>query len=188
MLQERVMASTSFDPTRAVRFELPQGRVHAGTEGERVLLVPTSAIDDIALSAPPEAVEALGRAMGTAVGRRAAARLGDLPAASLEAVVNQLAGEAAIAGVGALSLERWGKALVVVVEGSPLNGTLLAPMVAGAIEAASGRGVAATLLSRDEQVARLFVGSLRGVERVRDWIASGVSWGDALARLQGVGS
>jgi hypothetical protein len=179
--------ASSFDPTRAVRFDLPQGSVHAGGDGERVLLVPSGAIDDIALSAPPEAVEALGRALGAAIGRRAAARLGDggVAQASIEAFVTQLAGEAALTGVGVVSLERWGRALVIVVEGSPLTGTLLGPMIAAAVEAASGRGVATTLLSRDEHVARLFVGSASGAARVRDAIASGVAWADALARLQG---
>ena len=185
------MAATSFDPTHAVRFDLPQGRVHAGGDGERVLLVPTGAIDDIALSAPPEAVEALGRAIGSSIGRRAAARMGgvgDSQAASVEAFVNQLAGEFAVSGVGVLSVERWGRALVVVVEGSPLNGTLLAPLVAAALEASSGRAVAAALLSRDEHLARLLVASPRAIERVREWIASGLAWADALARLQGGGS
>src|SRR5215469_14307836 len=107
------MAGTSFDPTHAVRFDLPHGSVRAGGEEERVLLVPTSALDELVLSAPPEAVEALGRALGAAIGRRAASRM-DAKSASVEAFVTQLAGEAAIAGIGALSVERWGRALVVV--------------------------------------------------------------------------
>jgi hypothetical protein len=182
------MAATSFDPTHAVRFDLPQGSIHAGGDGERVLLVPTGALDDIVLSAPLEAVEALGRALGSAIGRRAAARMGDPQRASIEDFVTQLAGETAIAGVGALSIERWGRALVVVVESSPLTGTLLAPLVAGAVEAASGRTVSCTLLSRDERSARVFVGGNRGVTRVREWIAAGVPWGEAIARVQGSGS
>lgn len=183
------MASPTFDPTNAVRFDLPQGRVHAGgQDGERVLLVPTGAIDDVALSAPPEAVEALGKALGAAIGRRAASRIASPETASIEDFVTQLAGEAAIAGVGVLSIERWGRALVVVVEGSSLTGSLLAPMVGSAIETSAGRGVACTLLARDEHFARLFVGSEKGVERVREWMAGGVSWGDALARLHGGGA
>jgi hypothetical protein len=182
------MTATSFDPTHAVRFDLPQGSVHAGGDGERVLLVPTGALDDIVLSAPTEAVEALGRALGAAIGRRAAARMGDPQRASIEDFVTQLAGETAISGVGALSIERWGRALVVVVERSPLSGTLLAPLVAGAMEAAAGRTVSCTLLFRDERAARVLVGGDRGVNRVREWIAAGVSWGDAIARLQGSGS
>lgn len=190
-LKKSGMAASSFDPTHAVRFDLPQGRVHAQSgrgDGERVLLVPTSAIDDLALSAPPEAVQALGKALGMAIGRRAAARMSDVKGASMETFVTQLAGEMAISGVGALSVEMWGRALVVVVEGSPLTGTLLAPLVGAAIEAASGRGVACALLTRDEHVARLLVGGERGVDRVREWLASGVAWGEALSRLQGGGS
>jgi hypothetical protein len=179
------MAASSFDSMHAVRFNLPEGQVHAGTEAEQVLLVPTGAIDDIALSAPPEAVEALGRAIGASIGRRAAARMGDSQAASVEDFVTQLAGEAAVSGVGVLSVERWGRALVVVVEGSPLAGSILSPLIAAAIEAASGRGVACTLLSRDAHLARLLVGGPGGVDRVREWIAGGVAWADALARLQG---
>ena len=79
------MAAPSFDPRHAVRFDLPQGAVHAGADGDRVLLVPAGAMEDLVLSAPPEAVEALGRALGAAIGRRAAARMGDANAAPIEA-------------------------------------------------------------------------------------------------------
>src|ERR1700733_77454 len=158
------MVAPSFDPTHAVRFDLQHGSVHTGSEGERVLLVPTSALDDVLLSMPPDAVEALGRALGAAVGRRASARMGEPNGASMEAFVTHLAGEAALAGLGSLSVERWGRALVVVVTDSPLVGTLLSPLVASAIEGASGRRVACALLSRDERSARLFVGSAAGAQ------------------------
>lgn len=177
------MVASSFDPMRAVRFNLDRGTVHAGTDGDRLLLVPSAALVDLVLSAPAEAVEALGRALGSAIGRRAAARIGDAKSASLEAFVTQLAGETAIAGIGVLSIERWGRALVVVIEDSPLLGTLIAPFVASALENASERKVWCTLLSRDEKAARVLVASERGVERVRDWITSGVPWGDAVAKL-----
>jgi hypothetical protein len=183
-----MVAASSFDPTHAVRFDLPRGSVRAGNEGDRVLLVPTSALDDIVLSAPPEAVEALGRALGSAIGRRAAGRMRDPQAAAVDDFVTQLAGEAAVAGVGVLSIERWGRALVVVVEDSPLVGTLLGPLVSSAVEAASGRRVWCTLLSRDEHVARILVGGERAVGRVREWIASGLAWNEALAKLHGGGS
>src|ERR1700690_235006 len=124
------MVSSSFDPTHAVRFDLPRGSVRTRGDDDRVLLVPTAALDDFVRSASPEAVERLGRSLGAAIGRRAAARMGDPQGASLDSFVAQLAGEAAIAGVGALSIERWGRALVIVIEDSPLVGTLLAPIVA----------------------------------------------------------
>jgi hypothetical protein len=177
------MVGPSFDPTHTVRFDLPQGSVRAGGDGDPVLLVPCAALHDLVLSAPTEAVEVLGRALGSAIGRRAAARLEDPKSASMEAFVTQLAGEGALAGVGVLSIERWGRALVVVIEKSPLVGTLLAPLVASAIEAAFGRRVWGALLSRDEHAARVLVASESAVERVREAIASGTAWGEALAML-----
>jgi hypothetical protein len=183
-----MVAASSFDPTHAVRFDLPRGSVRAGSEGDRVLLVPTAALDEIVLSATPEAVDALGRALGSAIGRRVAARLRAPQTAAIDEFVTQLAGEAAVAGVGVLSIERWGRALVIVVEDSPLAGTLLSPLVSSAVEAASGRRVWCTLIARDERAARVLVGSERAVGRVRDWIASGVAWSEALAKLHGGGS
>jgi hypothetical protein len=182
------MVAPSFDPTHAVRFDLPRGSVHTKGDDGRVLLVPTAALDDLVLSASPAAVEALGRALGAAIGRRAAARMVDPQSALIDDFVAQLAGEAAIAGVGALTVERWGRALIVVVEDSPLGGTLLAPIVASAIEAASGRRASCTLLSRDDRVARILVGSERAVGRVREWIASGAAWSEAVVKLHGGGA
>jgi len=179
------MVAPSFDATHAVQFDLSRGSVRSGSEQDRVLLVPTNALTHLVAAAPPEAAEALGHALGEAIGRRARARLQDVATASIEAVVTQLAGETALAGIGAVGVERWGRALVVVVEGSPLASPLLVPLIASALEATFARRVWCTLLSSEGQAARVLVASERGVERVRSWIASGVPWGDALTRLQG---
>lgn len=177
------MGASTFDPARAVQFDLPRGAVSARGEAERLLLVPSSALDDLVLTAPREAVESIGRAIGASIGKRAAARIGDGEGASVEEFVTQLAGEAAISGAGALSIERWGRALVVVVEESPLADALLVPMIAAAIEAASGRKAACIALGRDDRAARVLVAGERAAARVREWIESGVAWGEALARL-----
>jgi hypothetical protein len=179
------MAAASFNPTQSVRFDLAQGAIRAGAEDDRVLLVPLTALMDVARSAPGEAVEALGRALGTAIGRRAAARIGNAQQSSLEDFVTQLAGEAALAGIGILSVERWGRALVVVLEKSPLIGPLVGPLVGAALEAATGRKVATTLLTRDEDYVRILVSNENAVGRVREWIASGMAWGDAITKLHG---
>jgi hypothetical protein len=179
------MNAPSFDPTHAVRFDLPRGSVHTERDGDRVLLVPAAALDDLVLSAPPEALDALGRSLGAAIGRRAAARIGDPQSANVESFVAQVAGEAAVAGVGALSVERWGRALVVVVEGSSLAGALLGAVIGAAVEAASGRRVSCALLSRDERLARFFVGSDDGCARLKEWIGSGATWGEAIVKLHG---
>jgi hypothetical protein len=182
------MVAPSFDPTHAVRFDLPRGSVRARGNGDALLLVPSAALVELVLVAPAEAVEALGRALGSAIGRRAAARMGDPAAASIDEFITQLAGEAALTGIGVMSMERWGRALVVVVQESPLTGTLLVPVVASALEAASGRKVWCALLTREEQMARILIASERAAERVRGWIAAGTPWGEALTKLHGDGA
>jgi hypothetical protein len=179
------MVAASFDPTHAVRFDLPHGTVCAGDEDDPVLLVPAEALNSLVRAVPPEAVEALARAMGSPLGKRVAARIAQPEEASVEAFVTELAGQAALCGLGALRIERWGHALVVVVERSPLAAMLLGPLVASAIEAASGRRVRCAVLTHDERAIRVFVGSDTGVSRLRQWQASGVSWAAALARLHG---
>jgi hypothetical protein len=181
------MAAPSFDATHSIQFDLGRGNVRAGDE--QVLLVPASALAHLTTVATPEANETLGRALGAAIGRRARSRLQDIAQdvtqASIEMVVTQLAGEAALAGIGSLSIERWGRAVVVLVEGSPLAHLLMPPLVASALEAIFGRAVWCTLLSNEDPHARVLVASERGIERARDWVAAGMPWGDALTRLQG---
>ena len=179
------MSAPSFDPTHAVQFDLSRGNVRTKRDDDRVLLVPMAALDELLRSVPAPAVEAMGRAIGAAIGRRAAMSLRDPQNASVEVFTSHLAGEAAIAGIGALSIERWGRALVVVIENSPLEGRLLATVVASAIEVASGRRAHCALLSRDDRCARIFVGSEQAVDRIRTWVASGVPWSEAVVRLHG---
>jgi hypothetical protein len=180
------MAEPSFDPTRAVRFDVPRGSVRTQRDDDRVVLVSASALRELAAAAPPVVVEALGRALGAQIGRRAASSMGDPQAVSIDVFVAHLAGEAAIAGLGALSVERWGRALVVVIEDSPLGAALIVPLVASAIEAASGRRTSCALLSNDgERIARILVGSERAVGSVREWMASGVGWSEAVVKLHG---
>ena len=182
------MPAASFNATQSVRFDLAHGAVRAGSSDDRLLLVPLAALLELASAAPPAAVEALGRALAKAIGRRAAARIGEPAGSSLEDFVTQLAGEAALAGVGVLSIERWGRALVVVLEDSPLPGALVATIVGVALEAASGRKVASALLAHDPRSSRVLVSSHRAVGQVREWIASGVPWGEAIAKLHGADS
>jgi hypothetical protein len=170
----------TFDAARAVRFEIERGSVHAHGDA-RVVLLPVDAFDAIAASG---AADAVASSIGAGIGKRVASRLGDVRAATLEAVTTQLAGELAVAGYGALSLERWGRALVLVVEGSALPGAMLERVVASALSAASGsQGVACATLGRDATAARILVASSGAADRVRQWIASGVAWGDVLTRL-----
>jgi hypothetical protein len=111
--------------------------------------------------------------------------------ASIEAFVEHLGGNMALLGLGSLSLERWGKALVFVLDDSPLGAPgdpLLAAVVEGALQRALGRDVQVVVLGRDDARVRLFVASAKGAQRANELLGQGVKWADALQRLHEGGS
>jgi hypothetical protein len=173
------MADSSFDAARAVRFDLPSGSVHAAGDA-RVALVPIEALAAIGKSG---AADDVARIIGAAIGKRAASHAGG--GASVEAFTNALGGELAVAGYGSLAVERWGRALVVVVTKSAVPESMLATLVASAIGAASRRTVACATLGTDGEETRLLVTNDSAAAKVRAWLGDGVKWGDAIARLHG---
>jgi hypothetical protein len=183
-----MMSDLRFDPSKAITFDLTHGLVHLDGAGPRVL-VPAEALLALAAAAGADAGAALARAMGTAMGGRVAARLGQggAAAAPVEAVIEHLGGELALAGLGSLGLERWGRALVLVVDQSPFGAggdALLEGVLAAAVAAAAHRdGVHALRVSRDGVRARFFLGSQAGADKVRSLLAEGIPWGEALVRL-----
>ena len=177
------MAARPFDPTHALRFDVPRGSVH--TSGDmRVVFIPAEALDELARSDLPGVIEGMGNLVGRAIGKRLAARLGArATSGTVEEFVTELAGELAVAGYGAVRLERWGRALVVVVERSALPTRMIAPLVGAAVENATGREVWSALLMHDDVATRVLVSSRSAIAHVRDWLEAGVAWGDALSRL-----
>ena len=176
-----------FDPTHAVRFDLPRGSVTAGTD-ERHVLLPCAALDDLVLIAGTEAACAVGRALGSSIGTRIAGRLGGpdaLRGTSIERVVTDIARELAVTGLGAVSVERWGRALVVAVE-RPAVADLpfLASIIEGVLVGASGAPVRCVSLGREGMVVRVLVASERAVGRARTMLDQGTAWGEVLSRLQ----
>jgi hypothetical protein len=178
------MASSSFDPTGAVRFDLRSGSA-SDSRGERLVLVPSAALDLLS----SEALAKIGEHLGRECGNRVAARLGGetgVRASDVETVISHLAGELAIAGVGAVHIERWGRALLVVVSNPSVNDDAFVSAVLGAaMSAASGRGVAAASLGRNDDQARYFLGSAATAERVRGMVGAGKGYAEIVAALQG---
>jgi hypothetical protein len=177
----------AFDPARALEFDLARGAVN-GSSGDRIVLVPASVLDEMIRLLPAPDAARVARALGKACGARVAERLGgpdNVRDASIELVTSHFAGELAIAGVGAIRLERWGSALVVVVANPAIaNGAALASILEGAISEATGRDLACAVIAREEGVARVLVASKEAIERAVGWLAEGTPWGDVLARLQ----
>jgi len=189
------MADPRFDPTKAVTFDLEHGLVHLEGAPARIV-VPAEGLMSLCASAGQEAAAAFGRNLGEAIGRRIARRLasGDQPAevsvreASVEVMVDQLGGELSLTGLGSLGLERWGRALVLVVDHCPLGrvgDSLLESILEGAVTVATGRPARVVGLGREEVRTRFLVTGAGAVDRVRAWIGAGTSWGEVIARLHG---
>lgn len=177
--------ATRFNPSGSVSFDLARGRVDC--DGEHVL-VPADALLDLCKQAGDDALVDFGRRLGTAAGRRVAARLGDgISSATLEEVLDHLGGELALLGLGSLGLERWGRALVLSIEGAPFGqqlDRLLGAVLEGALQRAFGRDCRAAKLVRDDRIVRFLIGNPSSVGQVSQWLGSGISYGDALTRLQ----
>jgi hypothetical protein len=185
------------DLTSAVRFDLPRGAVHttgaglAGQGDERAILVPVAALAEALAAAPRDTREHVARAVGGTIGRRAAARFGGIEgvrAADVDSVVESLTAEIALAGFGVLALERWGKALVVVLDAAPAFGSsFFAPLLEAAFGAAtawsSRTSLTCTHLS-DDDGSRFLIARASSAEQVRVWMSSGMTWAEALRRLQ----
>lgn len=177
----------AFDPTGAVRFDIQSGAA-SDPRGTRLVLLPASALEALERTTPG-ALAHLGSELGRGCGARVAARLGGDAAvrnASLEDVVTQLAGELAIAGVGQLHIERWGRALILVVSNPGVGSDgFLGAALGGALGTATGRELAIAPLGREGGVARYFVGAQPTVLKLRSLMSQGKSWSDAIASLQG---
>ena len=146
-----------FNPTHSVRFELGRGRVSIdGTEAR--LLVPADALLDLCKGAGRDSAKDFGRRLGTEMGRRVAARLDGT--SSVAAIVEHLGGELALAGLGSLGVEVWGRALVFTVNDSPLGGdgdALLSAVLEGALQRALSRDASVVPIARTDGKARLAV-------------------------------
>jgi hypothetical protein len=180
-----------FDPTHAVRFDLPRGSVTAGGE-ERHVLLSCAALDDLVLVAGSEAAAAVGRSLGASIGKRISERLGGAPAvrgASIERVVAEVAGELAVVGLGIASIERWGRALVVAIERPAVSDLpFLASILEGVLEGATDAVLRCAPLGRDGATkVRFLVANEAAATRARALLAEGVAWGDVLTRLQAKG-
>ncbi len=177
---------SSFDPKKAVTFDLPNGQVRLteASDNERAVIVPAAALAAVVVAAGDTASRDLGRTLGRTLGGRVAGRMGNVREAKLDDVLHELATELAIVGLGTLAIERWGRALVVSVDHAPIDHDgFLAALVEGMLAAASGRELRTAPLAREGGRLRVLVGNMASIERVVAWIHEGIAWGEALTRL-----
>ena len=176
----------------------------SGLEGvgeERALLVPVNALVLALADAPKSTIALVARSLGESIGRRAAGRFGGpdgVREADVDSVVTSLAAEVALAGFGVLVLERWGRALVLLLTAAPrISSDFFAPLLESALGTATSWRNRASLvctllddpgraagLRASEDGARYLISSANTAGHVQRTMETGVDWAEALHRLQ----
>jgi len=184
------MAIPPFDASKAVTFDLVRGRVRVGDSAPGVI-VPVDVLERL-FGAAGDAAITIWRSLGDAIGARVARRLGGVGAgarsASVESFIDHLSGELSVAGIGSLGAERWGRALLIVLDHCPLGAAgdrLVGSLLSGAISVATSTDTRIVFLAREGDRARFLVAGAAGANKVASWLGSGIGWGEALVRLHG---
>ncbi len=181
----------AFDPKGQLRFDATTGSA-LDAANQRLLVVPCHALDDLLKASGRKASSTFGAAVGKACGARVASRLGGpegVRRRGAETVLSHLAGELGVLGLGQVSIERWGRAMLFVVGGCAIaDDACVAQVFEGALGAATGRDARCLVLARNADGARVLVASESGIERARALLASGSSWTDVVVKLQEVTS
>lgn len=178
-------------------FDLEKGQVELA-DGEPQLMVPASAL--ASMLAGHSGGRTLGRAIGVSAMGRVAMRMARGPsvegdgrrarekirAAALETIVELLGGELAIVGLGNLRVERWGEALLFVLDPHPLDGRaneLVCGVFEGALASVTEREVVALVIDRAENQLRVLVANKKAIARAQRMVAGGAFFTEIVSKL-----
>lgn len=172
-----------FDPTRAIVYDLARGQLR-DDEGAFRLNVPMHLLLRLCEHAGADATSEFARSLGSEVGRRIAGRLGqEVGRAGVEAWTEHLGGQVALLGLGNLRVERWGKALVLRMTGSPPNSeNFVADVLGGALQRALGKDVGLVAFADPDSAAYLVL-SPASADRARGLQAAGQGLGQVVETL-----
>jgi hypothetical protein len=176
-------SGSTFDPAGYFAFDLARGSVHT-RHGDRVLMLSSDVISPLVATAARHGDLTAVRGLGKRMGEHAARSLGgDVGAQEPERVLEHAAATLALLGWGVLGMERWGAALVLVLEGSPqLDADCLglAALLGGLLTSLGGRDVACVPVGH---TARFVVVHPQVAETVWSWAKDGVSLAEIVGRL-----
>lgn len=172
-----------FDPTRAIVYDLSRGQLR-DDEGQPRLNLPYFLLQRLCEHAGSEGTSDFGHALGADIGRKIRDRLGpSVDGADVFVWTEHLGGHLALLGLGNLTLERWGRALVVRVLDAPAgSAALLSSVLAGALQRGLGRDVQVVTFEAEESVA-LLVLSPETAGRARALREAGESLGRVVEQL-----
>ena len=183
------MADAPFNLTGAVTFDLSSGSVTL-SHVSRCVLAPANGLSSLCEAAGEAATRAFAVDIGSAIGVRLAKHLErnsskeHLSEVSTATFVEVLRGEFALAGLGSVRIETWGKALLFVVKGASMPASFVASVLEGALAEATGRKAFCTKLSESESETRFLVVGREAAQLVAKQLADGVAWEDVLIRIQ----
>lgn len=174
------MDEPRFDPGGFWEFHLSDGAVRTRA-GRRVVVMPEHVAGPLVRLALDQGDQVLLSEIGAALGAEAAASLGDgLVERSPESVLGHAAGVVALFGLGRLSLEQWGDAVVATLADAPaLHGDGLAALLGGLFGALGGTDVGCVAAGG----GRFLLVHPDVVDAVHGWVASGADVGAIAARL-----
>jgi hypothetical protein len=172
-----------FDPTRAIVYDLSRGQLH-DDEGASRLNLPAHLLLRLCEHAGLEGTVEFARALGEDLGRRVASRLGaEASVAGIEAWTEHLGGQVALLGLGNLSVEQWGRALVLRVGGMPSGlDRILESVLEGALQRGIGRQVSLIGFSRGDEIEFLVL-SPETSHKARTLAQSGAGLGQVVEEL-----
>jgi len=175
--------SRGFDPGGYFAFDLARGAVHT-RHGERVLVLASDVLGPLVSTAVRQGDLTAVRMLGKRIGEDAQRSLGgEVKSATPESVITHASGMLSLLGWGTLQLERWGHALVLVLEGAPsLDGERLglAALLGGLLTSLAGRDVACVPVDG----TRFVIVHPSIAEAVWSWSKDGKDLGSVVQRLQ----
>lgn len=172
------MSTPRFDPGGFYEFNLAQGAVRT-RDGERVVVVSEATLAAL-VGGNADAGSPLS-ALGSKLGGQAKASLGgDASGASPEVVMGHATSVLALFGLGRVSLERWGDAMVLSVSSAPEMGSeRLADVLSGFFSELGGADVRCIPVAETQ----FLVADPEISDAVSGWAKQGTSVGEIVSRL-----
>jgi hypothetical protein len=178
--------TSSFDPGGYYAFDLARGAVHT-RHGERVLVLSADVLGPLVSTAARHGDLTAVRGLGKHIGDAAARSLGaDTRRSTPEAVLTHVNGTLALLGWGALTLERWGSALVLALHGAPALDAErlgLAALLGGVLTSVGGQDVACVPIPGGAGGSRFVVVHPGVAETVWSWAKDGADLANIVGRL-----
>lgn len=176
------------------RFHLAEGRV-ATRERALQVVIPASALLQLQSELDVDQLVNFGAALGEEVAGRLLQEIPDPRTASAAVVVDHLGAQLAVMGLGSLSVEFWGEAMVFVLVGCPLltpagsnqpGESVMSGLLQAVLLRTFGQAARVLPLQKQQQTTRWLVCNETVAGLLDEWVNIGLGAAEVLTRLNGV--